>query len=399
MTRSQKRREQSLNDAIALMLWGRIRGGGEARDALQAAIRIKPAFPEAVQAIAELEEREGKLDAAKAAVETLLALRGSARDWTFMGFVKERAGDNAGAAEAYGKATAADPSLAAPKIGRALLLVDDGKAAEGLAILETDPAPPSGSAYWDIALAIARRAVGQVTKAKEALEAAATAAASDRRLLMGSAAASVLGKEPTVAGRVLKAALEKYANDLEFTVAQAIVAFEMQNPTQAREVLAAAAKLAPKDGRIKYLIGIAELRLNKPDKAYTAFKDALSADPANARYALGVAHALDRKGSKDVVAAWQHVWELDPKDPEPHIDAALWYYGKGKFDDCAEHLEKARDLAPTDPDTYYLLAIVHGDRQGFMGKALDDLREYKKQGGTDEAALAWLQALEDENAK
>jgi tetratricopeptide (TPR) repeat protein len=398
-TASAKRRDANPKDPIALLLWARLRDGAESRDALQNALRAKPAFPEAVQVLAELEESEDKLDAAKAAVETLLALRGSARDWTYAGFIKERLEDHPGALEAYAKATALEPTLVAPKVNRALLLVADGKPADGLAVLESDAAPPDGSAYWHVGLAIARRAVGQPTRAKESIEAAVKAALGDHRLLLGVTAVAIRGKEPATVDRAISAALKDKPDDPDYLLARAIVSFEMQNPADALETLTAAAKVSPKDAQIKYFVGIAQLRLNKLDKAYAAFKDALATDPTNGRYALALAHTMDRRGAKDVMAAWQHACELNPKDPEPHIDAALWLYNKGKFDDAADQLEKAVRLAPTDPEPLYMLAIIHGDRQGLMGKALDDLREYKKIGGKDEAALAWLDAIEAENAK
>ena len=70
-------------------------------------------------------------------------------------------------------------------------------------------------------------------------------------------------------------------------------------------------------------------------------------------------------------------------------------HAKGAYEGAAAQMEAAARLAPADADLRYYLAILHGDRLGFDGKALDDLREYAKLGGKDENALSWLQALED----
>src|SRR5207237_1142384 len=82
-------------------------------------------------------------------------------------------------------------------------------------------------------------------------------------------------------------------------------------------------KSAPGDARLWFLTGILELRQSHEEKAVPAFKKALTLDPANSRYALAVAHALDRRGSKDAVAAYLHAADLDPKSPDARLARAL----------------------------------------------------------------------------
>lgn len=389
-----KRKDDKPNDAASLVLWARLKGGNEGREAIAAAVKLVTPFPEARQALSEIEELEGRFPTAKAAVDLLLKERGTPRDHVWAGFVRERAGDRAGALDAYGKAIALDPLLHVAKVGKALVLVADGKAKDAVAFLEADPKPPSTEPLWPIALAVARRACDQVSAAREALTQAVKVAAADRRALLGVVSTAVRLKLAFAVQAAVDEALAKAPEDPDWLAAKAVLLLEAQSWPAALAALAEASRLLPKDARLRFLAGIAELRSNHNDKALAHFKAAANLAPDVALYALGVAHVMDRKGAKDVLAAWRRVSELDPKDPEPHTCAALWLYAKGRPEEAAAELETAIKLAPTDPLLRYYLAILHGDRLGMLGLALDDLREYKRLGGTDENALAWLEALE-----
>ena len=213
-------------------------------------------------------------------------------------------------------------------------------------------------------------------------------------LLLGVVSTAVRLKLAFAVQAAVDEALAKAPEDPDWLAAKAVLLLEAQSWPAALAALAEASRLLPKDARLRFLAGIAELRSNHNDKALAHFKAAANLAPDVALYALGVAHVMDRKGAKDVLAAWRRVSELDPKDPEPHTCAALWLYAKGRPEEAAAELETAIKLAPTDPLLRYYLAILHGDRLGMLGLALDDLREYKRLGGTDENALAWLEALE-----
>jgi Flp pilus assembly protein TadD len=229
---------------------------------------------------------------------------------------------------------------------------------------------------------------------KEALAAAVTLAANDRRALLGVVSTAVRLKMAFAVQAAVEAALGKDPSDPDFLGAKAVLLLEAQAYAPAVGALAEAIRLQPKDARLRFLAGVAELRSNHVDKALSHFKNAMNLAPDNARYALGYAHALDRKGSKEVLAAWQRVVQLDPTDPEPHVCAALWLYAKGRHEDAAAEVESAIKKAPKDPVLRYYLAILHGDRLGMLGLALDDLREYKRLGGDEPEALEWLEALE-----
>jgi tetratricopeptide (TPR) repeat protein len=396
-----QRKNAAANDPAASMLLGRLQGGAAGRTLIQAALTAKAAFPEALQALAELEEADEKLPAAKTAAESLAGMRGSPKDWTYVGFLRQESGDSKGAHEAYGKAIALDPRLAGPRIDEALLLSSEGKAADGLALLAGETASHRGDAFWHVALALVASAADKKEDAKVALEQALEIAANDRHLLIGVVAGGVRTKTYPPAQAAVQRALDEKKADPEFLAARAVLSMEAGKDQDAETALADAMKLAPGDARLLFLAGVVELRLNRADKAIGLFKKATAADPTNARYAFGYANALDRKGNKEALAAYQHAAELDPDYDAPLISAGLLLIQKGTFDEAASKFESASKVGNGDPIALYYLAIVHGDKQGLLGKALDDLREYAKRcnasGATmEKIAKEWLDALEEE---
>ncbi|MCC7138398.1 MAG: tetratricopeptide repeat protein [Planctomycetes bacterium] len=389
-----KRHDAAPTDPIAVAAWGRLVGGDAARDAIRKVLEAWKDFAEGWQALSELEDRALHPDAAKAAADKLVEHRGSGRDWLWTGFVRERAGDRAGAITAYEKALSIDASLHVAKIGKAFAMVADGKAKDAVLLLEGDAAAPTTDPLWLAALAAVRVSAGDEPKARQALGDAVAAAASDRRALLGIVAVAIRMKIASAVRAALDAAVNAAPDDADWLAARAVVAIESGAPAEAIALLGEAAKARPKDARLLFLAGVAELRTNHVDKALAHFKAASALAPSEERYVLAIAHALDRKGSKDVLSWWHKAAELDPKDPEPRLCAGLWLNAKGKFEDAIAEFEAAVKAAPTLAEPHYFLAILQGDKLGMLGIALDHLREYKRLGGTNEDALAWLAGLE-----
>ena len=390
-----ERRDAAPKDALALLLLGRLKGGDDGRTLIMSSLEAKPGFAQAYYALAELEEDEGNDEACLAAAEMLLQRRGTAKDWAFGGFLREQAGDSKGALEAYAKSVALDPLYVAPRVGRGLVTLKTSKPADALAAMTTDFVAPRSDTLWSCTMAIIQAAAGLADAAKASIEQALEAAGADHRALLSTIAASVRAKTPALGKLAIDAALSRTPNDPEFLAVRAILALQKAPDAEAKNAISDALKAKPEDARLWFLNGILDLKQDHEAEALKNFKKALQLDPESGRYALAVAHTLERRGSKDAITAYLHAADLDPTWAEPRIAVALLMHAKGAYDDATEQMEAAVGLAPTDPDLRYFLAILHGDRQGYDGKALDDLREYARLGGKDENALAWLQALED----
>ncbi len=358
-----------------------------------------PKGAEQLQALAEKCDKEDRLDDEMTVCEELLKVRGSSNDWNYVGYLKERMGDPDGADEAYGKALAIDPALVGARAGKVFVAVDQGKAAGILESMAKDAQAPKNDFLWLLATSWAAAAAKQAEPARAALEQAVKLAGEDIPKLR---AAIDMGIDAEVRAPIIPAldiCIRKAPDDARFTGLRLVLIVEEGPPPAATKALEDVEKLAPDDPRPMFFLSILAMRDGKEEKAISLLKKATTIEPKNAIFALAYAHALDRKGSKDALAAYAHAAELDTSVAEPWIASALLVHNKGDFEDAEGKLLAASKAEPRNPEPLYYLAIIEADRLGFLGKALDLLREYARLGGEDETALAWLQSLEDEQEK
>lgn len=380
-------------------------------------------------------EKDDKLTEARTAVDLLVQMRGSGGDLTFQGWVHERQGDPDGALEAYEKVLKMDPKSVGARIGRVFGKIALGKGLEALAHLDDDKDAPKDDLLFGLARVFAVRAAEQQKdrdaaaaaakagkkgakaakpdasggegKDKDGKDAKAVDPAEAELLRVGEAAIAAnrgyrevldaalrLGAYD-VARKVLEMSAAKAPNDEKIATLRTILEIYTNQDARAREILDQGRAAAPKDLNLLFLEGVLEVRAKRLDKALALWRQGNEQDPMNGLLALAVAHGLDRKGSKDAMAAYRHAIEVDRKLGEPHAAIALLLNKKGDFEGAEAELIAASKLEPSRPEFYYYLAIIQGDRLGFMGRALDALRLYRGVGGNDPAALAWLEALEN----
>ena len=348
-----------------------------------------------MQALAEKCEKEARYDDALIAVQSLVKVRGSAKDFAYQGFLEEQYGTYDAANEAYGKALAIEPTHVGAKVGTAFVNVAFGKAPAFCEGLAKDVNVPKGDVLWLLATSFASNVAKLAEPARAALEQAVTAAGQDIPKLR---AAIELGIEMKIRGPLVLAldiCMRTAPDDPNFHELRLVLAVEEGPPAAALAALEDAAKLAPGDVAPHFFMAYLELKDEKNDKALTLLKTAHKIAPTNGRLALLEAHTLDRKGSKEALMAYAHAAELDPKSAEPWIAAALIAQIKSDYEDAEGKLLAAIKAEPRNPEPLYYLAIIQGDRLGFLGKAEDTLKLYRKLGGEDETAMTWLQSLED----
>lgn len=128
----------------------------------------------------------------------------------------------------------------------------------------------------------------------------------------------------------------------------------------AAAAFAAALKLRPADSAVAYSLGQSLFRLGDHAGARAALEQSLQVDPAqyDARMMLGAAYALLRN-----MPAAEDQFEaaalLEPKRVEPRKQLGGVLLDSGKYDDAVAALEMATKLAPTDAQSFELLAKAY----------------------------------------
>ena len=354
-----------------------------------------PTGADELQALAVRCEREGRHGDALRAAQSLAHVRGSAKDLVFVGFLWERADDLLRADEAYDRALAVDATLVGARTGKVLVAIRAGKSVETVAALLPAANEPSDDVLLWLATSAAAAGAKQPERARAALERAGLVAGTDAARLR---AVIDLGLGIEIRGplpAVLDVARRATPDDRRLSALRLLLLVEDLPPVAAQKALDEARAYALEDPLPLLLSAILALREEKLDRAISLGRQAIVLAPTNGRAALVMAHALDRRGSKEAVAAYGLAAELDHAVAEPWIAMGLLAHDKGDYTDAEGKLLAAARAEPADPEPLHYLAIVQGDRLGLLGKAIETLRSYASLGGDDEAALEWLAALEE----
>lgn len=353
-----------------------------------------PKGADELQALAEKSEKAEKFDDAILAAHALVKIRGSANDWTYVGYLEEVYGSFDEATVAYDKALAIQPTHVGAKSGKLFVAVDTGQATGCIEGLTKDANIPKNEVLWLLATVQLNAAAKLAEPARAALEEAIGAAGQD---LAKIRAAIELGIEAKVRGPLLAAldiCLRSAPDDARFRGLRLVLKVEEGPPVVALKDLESEAKLAPTDIEPLLFQAYLQIKDEKHEKALSILKMATAMAPKHGRCALLEAHTLDRKGSKETLAGYAIAAELDPKVAEPWIASALIVHNKADYEDAEGKLNAAIRAEPRNPEPLYYLAIIQGDRQGLLGKAQDTLEIYRRLGGEEEAALEWLESLE-----
>ncbi len=398
--------EADRSNLVLAFLHGRQLGGEKGlalmRDAVSRGLGL-PAdrrvdLAAACRALAEVEEEAGRYADAARAAERLVGAAPSPADWTYLGWMRERSGDRAGAEAAYAKATESAPGHVPARNALAMLKARSGDLEGAIEMAKETAASAPSSADARIHLGLVLATAGRIDDAKKAYAEALDRAPDDVAALVLLGASYLDMDDRGNAHRALDRALAIAPNDPAVLAGNATLALEEGKPDLASSWLAKAARAAPKDARVHYLSGVCAQRGGKAAAAVTAFRLAARLAPASPEYARALAFALDAKGDVDAaIAAYRTAIGLLPRDRKA---AYLWMrigslQGKKKAWRTAEDAYRAAVAAdPKDPDPHFLLAVVLGDHLKNPAGALAELKAYKDLGGTEPSALRWLDEMQ-----
>jgi tetratricopeptide (TPR) repeat protein len=393
------------DDRVAAFLYGRALGGDRGLDLMREALatglgRDGETALLARRALAKGEEAEKRWEPASRNVETLALTTGRAADWEWAGWLAEKAGDAPRARVAYEKALAIEPRRLDARDGLALVLVRLGDLPRATALAKETVAAHPASADAHITLGLVLAAAGDSRGARKAWDAALARAGDDVRALVLLGTTYVDLEQFALAHRALDRALELAPLDASVLLAAATLALEEEKPTVARDLLARAARAAPSDARVAFLEGLSAERLANYAGAATAFARAMRLDPRSAEYAAAYALALEAKGDADgALAAFRAALELAPTDANLALRLGWLLEKKKRWKQAEEAYRLAARSAPKAPDPHYFLAVLLGDRMKNPNGAIEELEAYKRLGGAEPQALAWLEELKAAKGK
>ncbi len=130
--------------------------------------------------------------------------------------------------------------------------------------------------------------------------------------------------------------------------------------TKARAYLVSELETCPEDVEILVSMGSMFLRIGELDYAMNCLLRAVDVDCANADayYYLGAARAI--KGAfGDAAEFFAHTLDINSEHILALRDSAIVYLAMGRLADAAKSIEKARSLAPDDPQLKALGRRIH----------------------------------------
>ncbi|MDP9267518.1 MAG: tetratricopeptide repeat protein, partial [Acidobacteriota bacterium] len=137
-------------------------------------------------------------------------------------------------------------------------------------------------------------------------------------------------------------------------------------------------------------LGLLLARTNDPDagkylRAATQLKPTAKVEEGRARAWLSLARVLEASHPEDAVAAYGEAAKLRPKDPEPHLSAAVVFEKQKKYRDAETEFRQALALDPKSSEALAGLVNVSTEQKDFAG-AEAMLRKYLDANPGDAAA-------------
>lgn len=322
------------------------------------------------------------------------------------GYASLRAGDPAGALQAFG----ATPAGVWGQIGASIAQLALGRADDAIAAVTIGPeglAPDAAVARY-AQLAAAHLGAGDADAARAELEAAlavdpdaarplallsslelrqndtAGARAAAARAVAarpGSIAARIAASEAAQAAfdlaeaeRQLDVALELDPRDVRALVDRARIRFGRGDTAGARRDAEAAAAVAPDAGPVRSLAGFIRLAEGDVDDATTEFQAAIQADPQIGEPHLGLGLVYFRAGRiNDGLLEMLTATLLEPKVSLYQSYLGKAYYQIGRFPEGLSALATAKRLDPRDPTPWLYTSFFLRD-QNQQVDALAELR-------------------------
>ena len=391
----------------------------QAKESLQAAIRVKPGFTEARIALAKLELADKNEDAALEQFEAVIAREpeqvfalGNA------GLIFARRADYAKAVERLSRAHARDPESTPLALALAEAQIRAGQQADADRLISE--LQSAGRLTSDAAriLASVWLQSGQPAKGAALVKSEPGLGPQYRDMAVRRAEDDFLRGKYEAAAAELEAVRDLGPQDFAFHRLLGNAYYELENPQKASAEFQDALRLDPKNEQVYFNLGMLYLKFHTPELAILVFEHALKEMPNSPLLWMGMGltqHLAER--TEKAATALKKAVELDPaftdayivlgdvlesdnklEDALPVFETAIrkqpdlyigyFYYGKillkmndGRMEQAIEALRKATRLRPEFAEGHYEFgrALEHA---GHTGEAI---AEYKVSAEQDPA--------------
>jgi Flp pilus assembly protein TadD len=169
----------------------------------------------------------------------------------------------------------------------------------------------------------------------------------------------IAGAEP-----LLKKALEKDPNNFQAWFDLGFVLNRLNRPDESIAAYRKSVAARPDVFESNLNLGLMLARVNNPEaetflRAATTLKPTDHVEEGQARAWLSLAHLLEAKTPDAAFEAYRKAAELTPKDPEPHLSAALLYERGNKFSDAEAEYKRVLALAPQSSEAAIGLTNIY----------------------------------------
>ncbi|HEX3559595.1 MAG TPA: tetratricopeptide repeat protein [Pyrinomonadaceae bacterium] len=257
-----------------------------------------------------------------------------------------REGRFAEAAELFGALAEKFPRDPSILYGAALATFNAGRAAE---------AEPLARNAVDAALAAA-----QTTKAGSAFASAANGSAADALVLLGVVLA-VRGDDAGALKSVGQAVRLAPGNfDAQLALGRAL--YGAGDDASAVRAFRAASALRPSDAQARFFLATALEHAGDNAGALAAYRELVARQPAAAEGHLGLGVLLLKRGGSEAEEGLRELaraLEINPQLYEARVTLGRALVERGRAGEAVEHLRRAAELAPGNPEPHYQLSLAY----------------------------------------
>jgi putative PEP-CTERM system TPR-repeat lipoprotein len=344
----------------------------QATQAFAQARTLDPKSPLPLIAEAPLLLKSGERDRARATAQkaTELAPRNAAA-WQALGTVLQALGDAPGALAALDRSITLDDQLAEARIVRASLLFGNGRDADASADLAALKAARQADprASYLMGLLASRRGDGTAAKGAYAEAAALVDAAppawrsgNEQALMTGALAHRALGNT-SQAKEYLETLLGRNGRHIAAMTLLASMHLDAREPTRALPLLEAAQRIRPDDPHVAYLMGTIQMGRRNYLRASELFEQA-AARQASPEVLRDLGYSQMALGQdKAGLANLEKALAADPRDTSAAVQLAMVYARSGQ---SAKAVQTAEAIVKADPTNLTMLNFL-GNVRGRTG--------------------------------